>query len=109
MLLEIDETMLNDQSALDSYFGDNYINSKTNISGAGVAFLNRKYIELLRDENGIDITPQSGITPSFDFQLIGCNPGVVSGWAGLANVDGVPYRRLLESVRQAKKIALKKQ
>ncbi len=104
MLLELTNDVLNDQSQVDAYF-KGLIPSKTNISGTGIAHANRMFMELLRDENGIDIDFDEEGNPRFYFQLLGCSAGEVSSWGGLTNPAGALYRRLLESVRQAKKFA----
>lgn len=93
--------------ACNTYFGSQFIASKNTGLATAMGFTNKVWMELLKKENGINISMKEGTTPYFDFQLIGSVPGNPGdSWASLVNPDGVQYKRLLKSVEYARNIAL---
>ena len=106
MLLSLTEDVLNDPAQLASYFAKGFIPSKHNISGTAIAHANLMCMKLLDIQNGVDIAfEKDSVTPKYFFQMLGCSTGQVASWDQLSRTDGVIYRRTLESVRQAKRIA----
>lgn len=102
------ESILNDEQALDEYFKDGFVNAVSdNLRGTGAGHANRKFMELLRDENDININIKEGLNPNYQFQLVNIKPSEVNSWSELANRDGLYYRRLLAAVRYGKKFANK--
>ncbi len=60
----------------------------------------KKWIELIRDENGKDLE-------TFDYQLLGIVPGYSGrSWAQLADKNGMYYRRLLIGVQRGMELAI---
>lgn len=93
--------------ACNTYFGSQFIAAKNTGLATAMGFTNKVWMELLKKENGINISMKEGTTPYFDFQLIGSVPGNPGdSWASLVNNNGVQYKRLLKSVEYAKNIAL---
>lgn len=102
------EEMLNDTALLDSYFKKSFVPAVSkNYRGTAAAHANRKYMELLRDENGVDILMKEGIEPFYQFQLVNIKPSEVNSWEELSNRNGLYYRRLITAVRYGKKISEK--
>lgn len=98
--------ILNSEELLNEYMGESFVKAVTSgYRGTAAAHANRKYMELLRDENGIDIQMEDGIVPVYQFQLLNIRPSDVNAWYELANRDSIYYKRLLAAVRYGKKFA----
>lgn len=88
-----------DTAARDAYYGSGLINLATTGSDSGKGLI-KIFKDLIRDENGIAAADQA-FTPIL-------NSGGISGagWAALSDVNGISYKRIIESVKYAQDFAI---
>lgn len=103
MLLNITDDIIDNQQALDALF----LGFCPALASNNIVLANRALTTFLYEQNGIDRgwKDEENLEPNYQYQFLGCNPANVTTWAGLADSNGLPYKRLLASVRYAKKFA----
>lgn len=106
-MLSCDETIMASETLLANYFGSDFLPSKTGITCTPIGFANLMFMQLLKNENGINIDFKEGDEPNYYFQLLGVNPTRSTGpnWVTIADPESLYYRRLLKAVEYGKKIA----
>ncbi|GLU54454.1 hypothetical protein Dfri01_39150 [Dyadobacter frigoris] len=88
-----------DTAARDIYYGSGLINLPTTGTDSGKGLI-KIFKDLIRDENGIAAADQA-FTPIL-------NSGGISGagWSTLSDVNGMSYKRIIESVKYAQDFAI---